>query len=150
MPAALFLGIVGGLWRGRYVCGNLCPRGSFFDRLIAPLAARPGDSVPAAFHAASLGRLNAPDGLHAWCLAANPADPGLWGLVFWSMCAITTKAGLVLALIFHPRSWCAVCPIGPLSNVLGGDRCQLSVDPSCRECGKCEQHCTFDLPIVRY
>jgi polyferredoxin len=150
VPAAMILGIAGGLRRGRYVCGNLCPRGSFFDRLIAPLAARRG--IPSLLRAMPLrwGVFTLLMGFMGWRLAANPADPGHWGLVFWSMCAITTIAGVGLALIFNPRSWCAVCPVGTLSNVLGGGRHQLSIAPSCRECGKCEQSCTFDLPILRH
>jgi polyferredoxin len=149
VPGAMFLGIVGGLRRGRYVCGNLCPRGSFFDRLIAPLARR---AIPALLRSMPLrwGIFTLLMGFMGWRLADNPADPGHWGLVFWSMCAITTVVGVVLALIFHPRSWCTVCPVGTLSNVVGGGRYQLSIDHSCRECDKCEQSCTFDLPIVNH
>jgi len=150
VPAAMFLGIAGGLRRGRHVCGNLCPRGSFFDRLIAPLAARRG--IPSLLRSMPLrwGVFTLLMGFMVWRLAANPVDPGHWGLVFWSMCAITTGVGVVLALFFHPRSWCAVCPVGTLSNVIGGGRHQLSIEPECRECGKCEQDCTFDLQIVRH
>jgi polyferredoxin len=150
VPTAMLLGVIGGLRRGRYVCGNLCPRGSFFDRLIAPLAARRG--IPLRLRSMPLrwGVFTLLMGFMVWRLATDPADPGHWGFVFWSMCAITTIAGVVLALIFHPRSWCAVCPVGTMSNVFGGGKYQLSIDPSCRECGKCEQRCTFDLSIVRH
>jgi hypothetical protein len=41
------LGIIGGIFRGRYVCGNLCPRGGFFDRLISPVS--PKLPIPAGF-----------------------------------------------------------------------------------------------------
>lgn len=150
VPVAMLMGIAGGFVRGRYVCGNLCPRGSFFDRLIAPLAAR--REIPARLRSMPLrwGVLALLMGFMTWRLAADPADLDHWGLVFWSMCAITTVVGVVLALIFHPRSWCAVCPVGTLSNVLGGGRRQLGIDPDCRECGRCQQSCTFDLPIVRH
>lgn len=150
VPAAMLTGIAGGFMRGRYVCGNLCPRGSFFDRLIASLAAR--REIPALLRSMPLrwGVFALLMGFMAWRLAANPADLNHWGLVFWSMCAITTAVGVVLALTFHPRSWCAVCPVGTLSSAVGGGRYQLVIDPSCRECGKCEQSCTFDLPIVRH
>ncbi|MFC1736814.1 4Fe-4S binding protein [Candidatus Hydrogenedentota bacterium] len=34
VPVVMTAGFVGGIFRGRYVCGNLCPRGSFFDRIL--------------------------------------------------------------------------------------------------------------------
>lgn len=150
VPAAMLLGIAGGLRRGRYVCGNLCPRGSFFDRLIAPLAGH--RQIPAALRTMPLrwGVLVLLMGFMAWRLAANPADLAHWGRVFWSMCAMTTAVGVGLALLFHPRSWCAICPVGTLSNAIGGGKYQLGIDSACRECGRCEQSCTFDLAIVRH
>ncbi len=39
VPVVMILGMIGGIFRGRYVCGNLCPRGGFFDRIM-PLASR--------------------------------------------------------------------------------------------------------------
>jgi len=32
VPVTMMMGLIGGLFNGRYVCGNLCPRGAFFDR----------------------------------------------------------------------------------------------------------------------
>ena len=150
VPVAMLMGVAGGFMRGRYVCGNLCPRGSFFDRLIAPLAAK--REIPAMLRSLPLrwGIFVLLMGFMVWRLAANPADIRHWGHVFWLMCAITTVVGVVLALTFHPRSWCAVCPVGTLSNAIGGDRYQLTIDSDCRECGKCEQSCTFGLSIVRH
>ena len=45
VPVVMLTGFVGGLFNGRYVCGNLCPRGSFFDRIIAPVSFR--KTIPA-------------------------------------------------------------------------------------------------------
>ena len=38
VPLVMLTGMVLGFFRGRYTCGNLCPRGGFFDRMIAPLS----------------------------------------------------------------------------------------------------------------
>ncbi len=34
VPIVMAMGMVGGVFRGRYVCGNLCPRGAFYDRIV--------------------------------------------------------------------------------------------------------------------
>jgi len=35
VPVAMLTGMTGGFFRGRYVCGNICPRGSFYDTLFS-------------------------------------------------------------------------------------------------------------------
>lgn len=30
VPVAMLSGMIGGVFKGRFVCGNLCPRGAFF------------------------------------------------------------------------------------------------------------------------
>lgn len=40
VPIVMVMGVIGGFIRGRYVCGTLCPRGSFFDRLVGPISRR--------------------------------------------------------------------------------------------------------------
>lgn len=150
VPVAMLMGVAGGFVRGRYVCGNLCPRGSFFDRMIAPFAVN--RVIPDLLRSMLLrwGVFVLLMGFMVWRVTANPTDLKHWGHVFWSMCALTTIVGVVLALTFHPRSWCAVCPVGTLSSAIGGDRYLLTIDSECRECGKCEKICTFDLSIVRH
>lgn len=37
---------------------------------------------------------------------------------FYSMMMTTTLLGLLLALIYKPRTWCTICPIGTISNVV--------------------------------
>lgn len=150
VPLAMIAGITGGLVRGRYVCGNLCPRGSFFDRFIATIA--PGSTIPASLRRMPLrwGIFTLLTSFLIWRLVDGPVELNHWGVVFWSVCAITTAVGVVLAFTIHPRAWCALCPVGTLSNVIGGSRYRLAIDSSCRECGRCEQSCTFDLKIVRH
>jgi hypothetical protein len=137
VPASMFLGIVGGLRRGRYVCGNLCPRGSFFDRIMAPLAARRG--IPSLLRSMPLRwGVFTPHG-YGPALAANPTI-SIIGVVFWSMCGITTVVGVVCP--FYPRSWCRLPGRHPV-KVIGGGRHQLSIDPLSRV--RVSRAGTFDL-----
>lgn len=150
VPAAMLTGLGGSLFRGRYVCGNLCPRGSFYDTFFSLL----GGSRPLPPLLQSMGTrwtvVVALMGFMVWRLLQNPADPLHWGLVFWQMCLVTTVAGVVLGLIWHPRAWCGVCPIGTLQNVIGGQKYRLAVDASCVGCTLCERSCPMGLTIAEY
>jgi polyferredoxin len=133
------------------VCGNLCPRGSFFDRMVARIS--PHRPVPdflrnSRFRWSLVVLLM---GLMIFRIARNPGDPLHWGRVFWMMCVVTTAIGLVLAVVVHPRSWCSICPMGTMQNAIGGDKNQLQIDgEACRSCGLCERACPMNLPIVKY
>lgn len=35
----------------------------------------------------------------------------------YSMMFTTTTLGLLLALLYRPRTWCAICPMGTLANL---------------------------------
>jgi len=150
VPAVMLMGVIGGLARGRYVCGNLCPRGSFFDRMIAPMSRR--KRIPDFLRNMPLrwcvfaGLM----GLMIWRILQNPSDAQHWGRVFWLMCVVTTSFGVVLGLWLHPRTWCAFCPMGTLQNALGGGRMHLRIDPGCKECRTCEKACPIGLPIASY
>jgi polyferredoxin len=150
VPAAMVTGMVGGLLRGRYVCGHLCPRGAFFDRLLAPLT--PRREIPGFFRGMGLrwGVFALLIGFMAWRLAAGPQTLAHWGMVFWSVCAITTAVAVVFALTIHPRTWCAFCPMGTLQNALGGGKYALAIEAGCRECRLCEKSCTMRLPIAAH
>lgn len=149
VPVVMLTGMVGGFFNGRYVCGNLCPRGSFFDRFIRPISfARP---IPAFLRATPLRWviLVLMMGFMVWRIAQNPGDWRHWGKTFWLMCVITTAVGLVLGILIHPRTWCAFCPIGTLQNVLGGHKHRLLIDAAkCKQCRICEKACPFALSIV--
>ena len=38
--------------------------------------------------------------------------------LFYSMMMTTTFLGLLLALIYKPRTWCTICPIATVSDVI--------------------------------
>ncbi len=151
VPVVMLMGLAGGFFRGRYVCGNLCPRGGFFDRVM-PLAS-PARAIPSVLRnrvfrwcvfAALMGFM-------VWRISLDPANPAHWGRVFWLMCAVTTLIGVILAFFFHPRTWCTFCPIGTVQAAVGGHRHPLHIDATtCRTCHLCEKACPMNLPIVKY
>lgn len=151
VPLAMLTGIIGSFIRGRYVCGNLCPRGAFLERLISWLSFN--RKIPLFFKDMRfrIVALFALMGLMMYRGFQNPSDPWHWGYVFWSLCLFTTVIAVVMAIIVHPRTWCAFCPIGTLQNFIGGSKKQLMIDKAaCKECNLCENVCSFNLPKASY
>jgi len=151
VPIVMLVGIVGSLFNGRYVCGNLCPRGSFYDRIMASISRK--RPIPTWLRSRTL-RWTLFAVMMSFMLARilqNPLDPMHWGRVFWVMCVVTTAIGIPLALLIHPRTWCSICPIGTAQSAIGGQRHQLRIDADlCRSCALCERACPMNLPIVKH
>jgi len=147
VPVAMATGIGGGFFRGRWVCGNLCPRGSLLDTWLGSLPRRPLPewmSNPAV----RWGILLVLIGLMVTQLTVDPGNWRHWGIVFWRMCLITTTAALALAVTYAPRGWCGICPVGTVAAQVGGDKQPLQIASSCRACGVCEQACPMQFDII--
>jgi len=123
LPMMVFL-LVLSYFKGRYWCGNLCPRGSFLDFLIRPISADrliPGWMRSAWFRwgfltvfmtvfvVRTIFVFNQFDGWNAWLQ---------WGYVFATLCLVTTTVAIFLGLFYNPRTWCSFCPMGTLQNSL--------------------------------
>ena len=150
VPAAMGTGILGGFFRGRWVCGNLCPRGSFLDSWFNLISAK--IKIPALLKGDRFRwvMLIALMSFMAYRLAQNPTDINHWGFVFWQMCLITTIVALGLGLRYSVRSWCSFCPIGTMASSIGGERYPLQVQSTCKVCGICEDSCPMQLEIARH
>lgn len=151
VPVVMLTGIITGFFKGRYSCGNLCPRGGFFDRLIAPLSRNkpiPDFFVSMRFRWIVFSLLM---GFMAFQISKNPASLEHLGRVFWIMCAVTTFVGVVLGVFINQRVWCSFCPMGTMQNVFGGAKQRLIIDiDSCRSCHKCERSCPMGIKIVDF
>ena len=105
-------------WRGRWWCGNLCPRGSFYDQVLRRVS--PQKRTPAFFR-------------HPWFRAAmvlfllGMFSRQLWlawgditavGMVFLLLIGVTTLAAVLLGLVFNSRTWCNFCPMGTLAMLV--------------------------------
>ena len=112
--------------KGRWWCGNVCPRGSFYDRALAKYS--PHKTIPAFVHSRSfrifmvlfIFTMFGTQMYRAW------GDWNAMGRVFWTIILITTIVGVALALIFAPRTWCSFCPMGTLSSWVTPRRGRLS------------------------
>jgi ferredoxin-type protein NapH len=128
-------------FKGRYWCGWLCPRGSFLERVFAPLS--PGRKIPRLFKNTSLrwGLLTVLVGFMVFRLIMSGGVLAKIAFVFVTMCIITTVLAILLGLAFKPRTWCAICPMGTLQGVIGRRRNLLKISPDCTECGTCGKVC---------
>ena len=132
-------------WRGRTFC-HLCPRGIFFDAVLPRFSRRVRIPVlfrGTAFRLIMLGTLIAVMGSLLW---------RTWGVLdrmgagLGSLLLGTTLFGIVLAVLFAPRAWCSICPMGTMAAWIGRGKYPLQVDATrCTQCGACARACPLQL-----
>jgi len=104
--------------RSRMFCSSVCPRGRALGFALKPFSR--GKVLPA-----WMLKLQTRRGLCGFmmlCVIGNlvrNAD-GFEGAgrVFWFLCIASLGAGVLLGLLYKPRAWCAVCPMGTLQDTL--------------------------------
>ncbi|TCL58800.1 4Fe-4S binding protein [Hydrogenispora ethanolica] len=129
--------VVTAFFKGRMWCGHFCPRGSYNDVVLAQFSRRlklPRLFKGAWFRWTFFGLLMAAFAVQiglAW------GDPWAVGKVFVRMIIVTTLLATVLGLIFQPRTWCGICPMGTLAGAVAQRRAAAkagkgpAVAPSC-------------------
>ena len=114
--------------KGRWWCGNACPRGNFYDNVLARFS--PHRPIPPfvrtkAFRVFMVMFIFTMFGIQmyrAW------GDWNAMGRVFWTIILITTIVGVTLAFVYAPRTWCSFCPMGTLSSWVTPGRAKLPDD----------------------
>ena len=135
-------------FRGRWFCGNLCPRGSFVDFWLAPLSRKL--KIPPQFRSMWL---RAPIfvvlmGFMIFRIIQTEGIVDKIGMVFVTLCILTTSIAILFGVIIAPRTWCSFCPMGTLQRAMGGKKYQLKVDSEkCIDCKKCQKVCPMQLHV---
>jgi len=116
VPLILLAAVLGGLKRRRWFCSAACPRASLLEILGTRLPRR--RPLPPAFRSPALRT--------ALCaflmLCALGQTARLWpsleaiGFFFWLVCLVTLGLSFLMAFLWKPRAWCAVCPVGALQD----------------------------------
>lgn len=136
--------------KGRYWCGWMCPRGSFYEHVLGKL--KPGGTIPAWLRLPVV-RWTIVSGLllmmtvrlwKAW------GDFSAMGGVLFQTIAVTTLAGILLGLVFHRRTWCAICPMGSIASVVGKGKEPLQITGDCVDCKRCTKVCPQQLPVSEF
>lgn len=139
--------------KGRWWCGNACPRGNMMDRLISKYS--PHRPIPKwmrtrTFRLIMIGVIFTMFGIqlyYAW------GDWEAMGRVFWNIVLATTIAGVILAFVYAPRTWCSFCPMGtmaswaaPQNEYVSKSYKSVHVEASCQmKCKSCARVCPMQL-----
>lgn len=129
--------VVVALWRGRWWCGNLCPRGSFYDHVVRSVS--PQKKTPAFFRhryvrAFMVGFIML---MFSWQMYGAWGDISAMGRVFLVLIVVTTLAAVVLSLFFNARTWCNFCPMGTLAMLVTRGRRQCAAGVDSKESRRC-------------
>lgn len=132
-------------FKGRYWCGNFCPRGSFYDTVVTRIS--PNRPVPRLFQSTTFRTLTLIFIMTTFCtqMYRTWGNADAMGLVFLRIILITTIVGTILGMVYQQRAWCRFCPMGTLANWFSGRTKPLIVSQSCVSCGLCTKTCPLEL-----
>lgn len=107
------------VFKARYWCWNLCPRGAFLDIVLPKFSLKkpiPRIFVKQWFRWSVFFLLM---GFVVFRLIRTGGNLIAIGAVFVGMCILTTIISIILGVSTRHRSWCAICPMGTLQENVG-------------------------------
>ena len=145
--------VIVSIFKGRFWCGNLCPRGNFYDRIVSKFSnkRKPPKFLKSYYFRALILTLMMTVFISG--VSKNWGDFYGIGMVFYRLIVVTTIVGIVLSLVYNHRTWCNFCPMGTLASIITKFRKNkevLQVASSCISCKICEKKCPIGLVPYDY
>lgn len=145
--------IIVSIIKGRFWCGNICPRGSFYDNLVIKFSNK--RKIPNFFKSYYFRGILISIMMTVFIsgIIKNWGDIYGIGMVFYRLILVTTIIGVILSLIFNHRTWCSICPMGTLASLtskLRKSKKVLFVSSSCVSCKLCQKQCPLGLVPYDY
>ncbi|NFT91036.1 4Fe-4S binding protein [Clostridium botulinum] len=145
--------IIVSLFKGRFWCGNLCPRGSFYDNVVSKFSNK--RKVPKFLKSYYFRAIVFVGMMTMFGLGIKQNWGNLYGIgmVFYRMIVVTTIIGIVLSLFYNHRTWCHFCPMGSVASVISKfkkSKKVLQVSSSCVSCKMCEKKCPLGIVPYEY
>jgi len=153
LPICMVAAIGVALFKGRYWCDWMCPRGASWDLLLSKISLK--KEIPSFFRSTPFRILWILILMGVLALKLPPALACLdrvnqVGLVFATLLIVTTMLGIVLGSTIHHRIWCNFCPIGTMSNWIGKGKYALEINSNCKECKTCHEVCPMQIKKWEY
>lgn len=145
--------IILAFFRGRYWCGNLCPRGNFYDNVVARFSRKravPKFLKSTYFRVFVVLFMFTMFGLG---IKKNWGDLAGIGMVFYRIIVITTLIGIGLSFFYNNRTWCNFCPMGSIAafiSYLKRDKKVLKISNTCVSCKLCGKKCPMGISPHEY
>ncbi|QBD86242.1 4Fe-4S binding protein [Clostridium tetani] len=139
--------------KGRYWCGNLCPRGNFYDIVLSKFSNKnktPNLLKSKYFRTIVIIIMFTVFGNQSYKNWGNATGIGL---LFYRMIVITSLVGIVLSFFYNSRVWCNFCPMGSISAFISKfkkDKKVLNIDNNCVNCKVCEKKCPMGISPYEY
>jgi polyferredoxin len=117
--AMMMVLLVMALFKGRYWCWNLCPRGAFLDIVLSKISIN--KALPKIFLKSWFRWLVFVLFMSFIMFRLIYAGGNLIaiGSIFVVMCILTTIIAIVLGIVTKHRGWCMICPMGTLQDEIG-------------------------------
>lgn len=149
--------VVVSFFKGRFWCGNFCPRGSMNDIILSKISKKlrmPELLKKQWFKLLVLILLM---GGFAVQIYFSWGNINAVGMVFVRMILITTVIAIILGTVYNQRTWCTICPMGTMASYVAGTKHVSSrikhvnfKTQACVDCKKCSRSCPMSIDVLKY